>query len=76
MWSDGAASQFKTRRPFYFVARYASLTGVQMSWFFSASGHGKGEHDGAGAVVKRTLTHEQLKADGPKLTCAADVVAY
>ena len=47
-----------------------------MSWFFSASGHGKGEHDGAGAVVKRTLTHEQLKADGPKLTCAADVVAY
>ena len=76
VWSDGAASQFKARRSFYFVARYASLTGVQMSWFFSASGHGKGEHDGAGAVVKRTLTHEQLKADGPKLTCAADVVAY
>ncbi len=47
-----------------------------MSHFFSASGHGKGEHDGAGAVVKRTLTHEQLKPDGAILKCATDVVSY
>ena len=47
-----------------------------MSWFFFGSGHGKGEHDGAGAVVKRTLTHEQLKPNGAILRCAADVVAF
>ena len=47
-----------------------------MSWFFFGSGHGKGEHDGAGVVVKRTLTHEQLKPNGAILRCAADVVAF
>ena len=30
----------------------------------------KGEHDGAGAVIKRALTHEQLKADGVHMNCA------
>ena len=44
---------------------------------FSASGHGKGEHDGAGAVIKRTLTHEELKPDGGwPMKCAADVVNF
>ena len=76
VWSDGAASQFKAARPFYFVARYFKLTAVQMSWNFSASGHGKGEHDGAGAVVKRALTNEQLKSDGATLKNAGDVVRF
>ncbi len=31
-----------------------------MLWFFFETGHGKGEHDGAGAVVKRALQVEQL----------------
>ena len=74
--SDGAASQFKARRPFYFVARYGTLTGARMTWNFSGSGHEKGEHDGAGAVVKQTLTREQLLADGVKLQCAADAVKF
>ena len=43
---------------------------------FSASGHGKGEHNGAGAVIKRTLTHEELKPDGWPMKSAADVVNY
>ena len=76
VWSDGAASQFKARRPFYFVARYYQLTGLQMTHNFSASGHGKGEHDGAGAVIKRTLTHEELKPAGFPMKCAADVVDF
>ena len=76
VWSDGAASQFKARRPFYFVARYYQLTGLQMMHNFSASGHGKGEHDGAGAVIKRTLTHEELKPDGWPMKCAADVANF
>ena len=61
MWSDGAASQLKGRRPFYFVGRYPPETDLEMRWNFFGFGHGKGEHDGAGAVIKRALTHEQLK---------------
>ena len=76
VWSDGAASQFKAKRPFYFVGRYPGLTGMNMIWNFFESGHGKGEHDGAGAVVKRALTHEQLKPDGAELKCAKDVVKF
>ena len=76
VWSDGAASQFKAKRPFYFVGRYQSLTGLSMIWNFFESGHGKGEHDGAGAVIKRALTHEQLKADGEVLKNAGDVVEF
>ena len=76
VWSDGAASQFKAKRPFYFVARYFGMTNIEMMWNFFGSGHGKGEHDGAGAVIKRTLTHEQLKENGWHLKCAGDVVAF
>ena len=35
-----------------------------MRWNFFGSVHGKGKHDGAGAVIKWALTHEQLKAVG------------
>ncbi|KAI5074791.1 hypothetical protein GOP47_0010752 [Adiantum capillus-veneris] len=31
VWSDGAASQFKARRPFYFLARYSVFTRWKMS---------------------------------------------
>ena len=76
VWSDGAASQFKAKQPFYFVARYFCITNIDMMWSFFGSGHGKGEHDGAGAVIKRTLTHEQLKANSWILKSACDVVAF
>ena len=76
VWFDGASSQFKARRPFYIVARYYQITGLQMMHNFSASDHGKGEHAGVGAVIKRTLTHEQLKPDGWPMKCAANVVNF
>ena len=34
VWSNGATSQFKARRPFYFVGRYHSETGLEMRWNF------------------------------------------
>ena len=43
---------------------------------FSASRHGKVEHDGVGVVIKRTLTHEELKPDGWPMKCAIDVVNF
>ncbi|MCO5599393.1 hypothetical protein L7F22_053495 [Adiantum nelumboides] len=47
-----------------------------MLWNFFGTGHGKGEHDGAGAVIKRALTAEQLDANGAKLQNAHDVVEW
>ena len=40
------------------------------------SSHGKGEHYGAGAFIKRTLTHEQPKVDGLHINCVTHVVEY
>ena len=76
MWLDGAASQLKFKRLFYFVSRYGTLTGIKMTWIFSRSGHGKGEHNGAGAIIKHHLTHEKLKPNGVKTQFAAKVVAF
>ena len=47
-----------------------------MTHHFSSSRHGKGEHDGAGAIIKRHLTHEQLKPNGVKLQIATEVVMF
>ena len=77
VWSDGCASQFKSSKPWYFVSQYPAMTnGCEMLWSFFGSAHGKGPHDGAGAVVKRFIRKEQLNAHGAKLTCAADVVQF
>jgi hypothetical protein len=40
------------------------------------SGHGKGPHDGAGAVLKQYIRIAQLDVNGPKLQCAADIVGF
>ena len=47
-----------------------------MQWNYFGSGHGKGEHDGGGAVIKRALTSEQLDNKGAKLQNAHDVVEW
>ena len=52
------------------------LTSIEMVCNFFCSSHGKGEQDGAGAVIKRALTEEQLKTDGVPMKCVADVVAF
>ena len=64
VWSNRCAAQFKARRPLYFVCQYYQLAGLEMMWSFFAFEHEKGEHDGVGAIIKRTLTHEQLKPLG------------
>jgi hypothetical protein len=74
VWSDGRSGQFKSGRAWYFNSRYPNLTsfvalkdGCQMSWNYFGSGHGKGEVDGAGALLKREIRNEQLKPNGQKL---------
>lgn len=73
-WFDGCSGQFKSAHAWYFVARFEGLTGVSMSWSLFALGHGKGEHDGAGAVIKSALRKHQLLEDDTPLSNAAEVV--
>lgn len=47
-----------------------------MNWNFFGTGHGKGEWDGAGAVVKRALRQSQLHDTWRRMQNAHDVVCF
>jgi hypothetical protein len=56
------------------MARYPSLTcfaglphGCDLTWNFFASGHAKGEVDGAGVLCKREIRSEQMKPNAQRL---------
>jgi hypothetical protein len=73
----------KSVRAWHFVSKYPSLTtsnsnpkGCQLVWNFFVSGHGKGEVDGVGALLKREVKKEQIKHVGKKIHNAIEVVAY
>lgn len=76
--STGFAAQFKGARAWRLVGQYPSLTDrIRLTGSYFGTGHGKGEHDGAGTSVKSELCNEQpKKQDGAKLTCAQYVVAW
>lgn len=83
VWSDGCSGQFKSARAWNFVTKYPSLTkasnlplGCEMVWNFFATGHGKGEVDGAGALLKREVRVEQIKPNSVRLQNAQEVVEF
>jgi hypothetical protein len=58
IWLDGCGSPFKSKIPFYFVSHYLNLIGgCSCMWSFFGLGHGKGLHDGVGAILKRFIRH-------------------
>ena len=54
----------KNARMFYWLSRMHVTSGVKHFWTFFEARHGKGEHDGVGACVKRALNREELKYKG------------
>jgi hypothetical protein len=76
IWSDNCTGQFKNARMFYWLCRMHVERGVPHIWSFFESGHGKGEHDGAGACVKRALVKEQLRISGAILLDAHSIVDW
>jgi hypothetical protein len=50
--------------------------GCEMVWNFFATGHGKGEVDGTGALLKREVKAEQIKPQRMKLQNAREIVQY
>ena len=61
IWSDGCASLLKNARIFQWLCSLHKNYKVSHMWNYFKTGHGKGEHDGAGACVKTTLRREELK---------------
>ena len=58
IWLENCTSQFKNSCIFYWLCRTHVERGMPHSWSFFDSGHEKGEHNGVGACVKRTLVKE------------------
>ena len=76
IWSHNCIGQFKNVRMFYWLCRMHVERGVPHIWSFFESDHGKGEHDGAGACVKRALIKEQLKISTTELLDARSIVDW
>ena len=76
IWSDNCTGQFKNAHIFYWLCRMHVEREVPHIWNFFKSGHGKGEHDGAGACVKRALVNEQLKISRVELLDARSIVDW
>jgi hypothetical protein len=78
VWSDGCANQFKSHKPWYFEGCYPNLIGgCVIIWSFFGMGHGKGVHDGVGAIIKWFfLWQKQLNAHGVPLRNATNVVSF
>jgi hypothetical protein len=47
-----------------------------MTWNYFATSHGKGEANGARALLKRKLWKEQLKPNGMNLQNAHEAISY
>lgn len=45
-------------------------------WNYFETGHGKGEHDGAGACIKTAIRREEMKFTGAHLQDAASIVKW
>jgi hypothetical protein len=66
LWSDGCASQFKSKHAFLSRATSEQDFGWDVMHNFKASGHGKGEVDGAATLVKSATHIEGLRPDGQR----------
>ena len=60
IWSDGCVGQFKSTRSFYWLSHLHKETDIRHTWSFFETRHEKGEHDDAGACVKRALQRYQM----------------
>jgi hypothetical protein len=55
IWSDGCTSQLKNAHVFQWLCMLHKILKVPHIWNYFEFGHGKGEHDGVGACIKRVL---------------------
>lgn len=71
-FSDGAASQFKNRFLVQHLSTLADTSGLDLSWNYFASSHGKGLVDSIGGTLKRIVWLQILA--GTRCRSASDFV--
>lgn len=60
-FTDGCAAQYKNCKSFYNLSNHVNDFGVDASWSFFATSHGKSPCDGIGGTVKRATANESLR---------------
>ena len=75
IWSNGCAGKFKSSRSFFWLC-LLHKENIKHRWIFFETGHGKGEHDAAGACVKRALRRYQMNHSADWCVCANQVVQW
>ena len=78
IFSDGCSCQFKCAGSAFNESHHKIKHGVYVEHHFFCSGHGKGEHDGAGAIVKNAASIYNNTEEGKKqpITTAQQLVTW
>lgn len=72
-WSDGCAGQFKSKFTTMQLKALAERRDITIRRHYTASGHGKGDHDGQSAVVKHVVKSDSQMPE--PTVCVADDLA-
>ncbi|GFR61936.1 Cc8L18.2-like protein [Elysia marginata] len=72
MWSDGCASQYKSKGPFADLAHFWQDFGLTAERHYFGSRHSKGASDGESAVVKSAATRA-IKGNQAVIATASDM---
>lgn len=76
VWSDGCSSQFKSKDAFLSMFLSSNHHGLTVVHNFKASGHGKGEVDGAATVLKNQTTKATMQTPPVDIKNAKDWYDY
>lgn len=71
-FSDGPCTQYRQKGNFFLLSQEMSDRGIQATWNFHESGHGKGVPDGVVSALKRSANN--LVLHGKDITNAASFV--
>ncbi len=64
-FSDGAVSHFKQRFLFHNITYFEEDYGIETTWDFIATSHGKGAVDGIGGHVNQLVSKREENRPGP-----------
>ena len=76
-FSDGCAAQYKNCSNFLNLCQHKTDFGLDASWSFFATSHGKSPCDGIGGTVKRETAHESLRRPLRDQICSvSDMISF
>ena len=76
MCSSDLGGKFKSARSFFWLCCLHTKTCINHCCNFFETGHGKVEHDGAGACIKQALQRYQMNPYARRLVDAKEVVQW